>query len=188
MDYWGNDCEDMEVPEEVVDENFEEIPEYDVEDLPEEVLELKEEAEDLEVPWKEDIEDIDDPEILEKEIETAEKYQELEKDLSEKVDAGEISVAEYDSRLRPQRNRNSTRCALETVGLTYDDLGDLSEDYDTLVTGDLEAMEAKENLRKDIDLAGEEISERMADRMLDDEKINEREHGSLTRLGRLAGK
>ena len=170
-------------------------PEYedleDREELPEDGLTDDMFLQEMEVPdveWKEDIENIEDPEIKAEEIEAAERYLEKERELKKMVEAGRISEGEYDSRLRPERRKAATRYGLESVGLTYDQLGDISEDYDILTTGDPETMDLKQDLGSKIEMAGEDIAAELADRLLEDEKINTRQHQSLTRQARIHGK
>ena len=172
-------------------EGFYEMTEEEIEN---EYLKEKMEAE-MEIPeveWAEDIRRIEDPEIREKEIEIAEHIQEREQGLKDKLDSGEISkneyLGEYESDLRSQKRKATTRCGLESVGLTYDHLGDLSEDYDILISGNPEIAEIKERVKKTIDVLGENDAQELADQMLEEGKLSEKGHESITRQVRLHGK
>ena len=165
-------------------EGSDEIPD---EYLEEESLEkiFSKEIEIPEVAWADDIRKIENPEIQQNEIERAEKYLEKEKILRNKVNTGEISVGQYDSELRPIRAKSATRCALESVDLTYDHLGDLAENHDLLVAGNLEILDQKERLNKTIDAIGEDRAMDVADRMLEDERLSEKGHDLISRQIRI---
>ncbi|MCP4298541.1 MAG: hypothetical protein GY786_23385, partial [Proteobacteria bacterium] len=103
-----------------------------------------EEIENMEVPdvwYTEDIHEIEDPLLRAKEIMEAEKIVDQEQSLEEQLEAGEITddqyLAEYEYGIRPKKSKLATRTAFESVGLTYDHLGDLSEDWEMLTAGDL---------------------------------------------------
>jgi len=85
-----------------------------------------------------------------------------------------------------ERAKFSTRCDLESVDLTYDHLGDLSEDWDILNSGDLELAEKKDSLKKMIELRGPEASQELADDMLAEGKISKDTHDSILRQVRKA--
>ena len=126
---------------------------------------LVEELDDLEdleipdVPWKEDIEKIPDLDLKLKEIQEAEKFKTEKKALDDRLENGELSLGAYDSILRPKIRKATTRCGLASVGLTYDDLGDVSEDYALLTTGNLENTEKKDRLKKTIEDIGPEAAQ-----------------------------
>ena len=128
---------------------FNDNPEYD-DDIPEENLEIPDEW------YAEEIKNIDDPELRAKEIEEADKIRDWEKNLDKKLDAGEISHhehwAEYEFEIRPAKIKFSTRAALESEGITYDMLGDISEDWDLITADNKRLMCLKEYLEKSIDL------------------------------------
>ena len=158
-------------------ENFEEFDE-----TPDEYLEIPE------VPWDEDIRKIEDLEIQQREIEFAEKYLEKEKILRNKVDTGEISVDQYDYELRPIRTKSATRCGLETVGITYDHLGDVAENQDLLIAGNLEVLDQKERIKETIEIIGEDAAQELADRRRRDENLSEKGHELISRQVRIHGK
>ena len=150
---------------------------------------MEEEMEIPEVEWAEDIRGIEDQEVREKEIEIVEHIEEREKELKDKVDSGEISKSEYldkyESGIRRQKRKATTRCGLESVGISYDDLGDVSEDYDILISGNSEIADRKERVKKVIDTLGEDDAEKLADKMLEEEKLSQRGHESIMRQVRL---
>jgi len=140
------------------------------------LIEQGDELKDIpDVPWSADIARIKDQEIREKEIKYGEKYAETEQDLAQKVKEGEISDLEYDLQLRPKRSSASTRCLIESHGMTYEDFRDIVEIYGLAAAGDLEAMDAKEARLLNREIETEEMVERMEDMKLDDEKIKERQ-------------
>ena len=161
---------------------FNDNPEYD-DDIPEENLEIPDEW------YAEDIKNIDDPELRAKEIEEAEKIRDWEQELNEKLDAGEISHhehwAEYEFEIRPAKIKFSTRAALESEGITYDMLGDISEDWDLITADNQRLMCLKEDLEKRIDLMGPEASQELADRMLEEERLSKEAHEMISRQVRL---
>ena len=172
-------------------EELDEIPdEYWEEVVPEE--DLKEMKGLPEVWWAEEIEKIEDPEIREREIEAAEKIMQKGKALRERLESGELTAEEYwgiyESGLSREERKAATRSGLASTGLTYDHLGDLSEDYDILVNGDLGLAEKKARLKKMIEVRGPEASQELADRMLKEGEISEKTHETISRQVRLHGK
>ena len=164
----------------------EEMPDFD--ELPEEEIERLQE-EDLEVPevrWKEDIENIEDLELKEKEIHIAEKLLEEEKDLDEKLERGEIDQIDYELKyqgeLLPNQRKSATRSAIESVGITYDKIGEVVDKYDDYLTGDIKEIERREEQRKEhdrlmgglqevVETLGPEKAQNIAESMKQDEKF-----------------
>ena len=151
-----------------------------------------EEIEDMEVPdlwYAEDINEIEDPFLRAKEIMEAEKIDQQERDLEAQLEAGEITKDQFDAKyqygIRKQKSKLATRTALESVGMTYDDLGDLSEDWELLTAGDLDRIEQKERLQKSINHMGPEASQELADAMLKEGKISKDTHNMISRQVRL---
>ena len=110
---------------------FDEMPD----EHPEEEAQRLDEMVDIELPdvyWANDIERIPDQEIKKKEIEIGEKHNKKWKEVEEKVDSGEITEVDYFGELIckrwPEERKHTTRCGIESEGLTFDDLGDLAED------------------------------------------------------------
>jgi hypothetical protein len=160
-------------------------------EIPEEYLEeefIEDVVEDMEVPevyWEEDIRNIEDPEIKQKEIEAANEILEKERDLEARLRSGEITesqfAAEYETSLRKKKSSAATRCGLASVGITYEDIGDVAEDYDNILYPHNDLSEKRERIGDVIDEIGEEAAEQLADRMLEDEKISDRAHGIIKR-------
>ena len=67
----------------------------------------------------------------------------------------------------------TTRCGLASVGLTYDHLGDVSEDAELYATGDLKMLELKDRLKDTIEDIGPKAAEELADRMHEDERLSD---------------
>jgi hypothetical protein len=163
----------------------------------EEVLERPDvkEIEEMEVPdlwYAEDINEIKEPFLRAKEIMEAGKIDEQERELEAQLEAGEITedqfLAEYQYGVRPQKSKLATRTALESVGMAYDDLGDLSEDWELLTSGDLDRIEQKERLQKSVNLMGPDASQELADTMLEEGKISKDTHNMISRQVRLSRK
>ena len=172
-------------------EESEELYEMTAEEMEEEYQKekLREEMGIPEVEWADDIAKIENPKIRKQEIESAENIQKEEKGLKDKLHSREISKGEYlgryESGVRSKKRKITTRCGLESVGITYDDFGDLSEAYKSLLSGDIELDEKKQRIRETIDVIGEEAAEGLADKMLEEEKLSERGHESIMRQVRL---
>jgi hypothetical protein len=162
-DYYGDDDTDQH-----------ELSEDQIE--MQELLEDQERINDLEVPevrWKEDIERIPDLDLKLEEIQKAEKFIAEKKALDDRLENGEISLGAYDSILRPRMRKATTRCGLASVGLTYDHLGDVSEDAELYATGDLKMLELKDRLKDTIEDIGPKAAEELADRMHEDERLSD---------------
>ena len=152
-------------------------------------IEDREEVEVPDVPWAENIRNIENPIIQEREIEAAEKLLEEKKELGREFDAGEIDQIKYEAEiayeLGTKMARAATRTALESVGITYDHLSDISEDQDILATGDPKLFDLKDQVKEKITELGPEAAQELADRMLEEEKISEESHESISRQVRL---
>lgn len=142
-----------------------------------------------EVPWADDIRKIEDPVLREKEIETAEKLLEERRQALERYESGEIDEAtlhnELEHKIGPKERRAATRAGLESVGITYDDFGDLSEDRDILAKGDAGLFDVKDRLKETIRELGPDAAQELADQMLEDGEISEDTHESISRQVRL---
>lgn len=162
--------------------DFDDVPEVEIEKLQEEELEVPD------VHWKEDIENIEDPELKEKEIHVAEKLIEEEENLNEQLDRGKIDhmlfEQKYQDELAHKKSKTATRCGIESVGMTYNDLGDLIEEYELSSTGDIKKIEQREESQKELDrkmgrlqeaveTLGPEKAQELADRMDQDEEFEE---------------
>ena len=157
-------------------------PEFD-EDYPDENFEPSDEL------YAKDIENIQDPELKDKEIEAAGKIEKQEQDLDAKLDSGEISHhehwSEYEFDIRPQKTRLATRTAIESQGLTYDMLGDITEDWDMLIADNQKLMDQKETLKNTVTRLGPKAAQELADEMLDKGKLSRKTHQMISRQTRL---
>ena len=149
-------------------------------------------VEDLEIPdvyWAEDIRNIENPMLKEREIETAQELLEEQRKALEKHESGEIDDAtlqnELDNKIGPKMRRAATRSGLESVGITYDDFGDLSEDLDILAKGDTGLIDAKDRLKDSIRENGPDAAQELADEMLEDGRISKGTHETISRQVRL---
>lgn len=177
------------------DENLEreEFPDEYLEETPEETEQKKDGVPD--VSWAEDIRKIEDPEIREKEIKAAEKILEKEEELNRKFEAGEIDEidfwAKHEFELSKESRKAATRCGLESVGIGYDDLGDLAEDWDLMLAelgGNPRPAELKHEVRKVIERVGPEEAERLADGMRERKEISKETHDLIARQARMSKK
>jgi hypothetical protein len=167
---------------------LEESGEYDEElEVCDEVVEER----DLEVPdvsWKEDILAIESETLREIEIEKAEALKEERDELSARLDAREIEWFDFwvgNELLRVKESKAATRCALESVDLTWDHLAEVSQDYHLLTRGDLETMETKEDVDKRIGELGPDAAQELADKMLEEGKIHKEAHETISRRVRM---
>jgi hypothetical protein len=175
---------------------------YDSDDYgPEDPLDFKEDLVDLEreenvvednipdVWWADDIRSIENPVVREQEIEAAEKLLEEETELLRKYEEGQIDEPTFDHKyqheLRPKMRRAATKSCLESVGLGWDHLGDISEDYDFLTTGDTKMLDLKDRLKERIRELGPEEAQELADKMLEEGEIGKEAHETISRQVRL---
>ena len=159
MNRWGNDMGE-----------FDEMREEENEELLENELEIPD------VDWAEDIAQIKDPELREKEIIAAENLLNAEEHLNKLYATGKMDQItfenKYHSEIRPRKKKATTRCGLETVGITFDDLGDLVEDYEALETRDLKIIDQRERLKEAIKRLGPEAAQELADRMYGEKRLD----------------
>jgi len=151
--------------------------------------------EDLEIPdveWADEIEQIDNPKIKEREIEAAEKILDKEENLEKKLEDGDIDenqyLNEYEFGIQNSKRKATTRTGLESVDITYDDLGDITEDMDILISGTPEIADMKEQLKSTIDSIGSEAAQELADDMLEEGRLSKSTHDTITRQVRLNDK
>ena len=138
--------------------------------------------------WTESIKEIENPEIRQKEIEAAKIILEKEKNLEEKLESGEFSQSRFDHenlvRLGREKAKFSTRCDLESEGITYDDIGNLIEDVSLTITeaaGNPKPARMKELLTESIDIIGPDASQELAGRRLEEEKMSDDTHETISR-------
>jgi hypothetical protein len=153
---------------------------------PEEVF-----REDVEVPdvyWAEDIEKIENHKVREKEIEKAEKYLDEKREREEKYESqGKDFVGFYAENpdLITRAVKAGTRCALESKGVSWDHLGDVSQDTGLLMAGDLNSLEIKDRVKEFIEDTGEENAQGIADRMFEEGSLSEEAYDTISRLVRI---
>jgi hypothetical protein len=206
-DYEVDDREEelseVDMPETIQDEGVQEIEEpvsleYEIEMAVEDfdrILEnispLKKAETETEIPdvwWHEDIEKIEDPNIQNKEIEEARKWkadenERVEKYIFENKDFKGFGAENPD--LTRKGIKIATRCALESEGITYDHLGDLSEDARHLQSGDLETVEAKDRVKRLLSQVDPEVGEELAEKVIEEHELSGDDAESLRRLIRL---
>lgn len=186
MREWNEDYEEDFEPLKEFDEN----PETDWEK--EILFDRIENIDAYDEMWAEDLRNIEDPELQLKELEAAEKIIEKRNTLEKRFEAGEINQdqfnAEVDFGLRKEESRAHTRAGMATQGLTYDHIGDLTEDQSLIYAGDIETLDQKDELKKDLSLIEKEVAQEMIDRELEEGRIDKKGHESLSRLARLYGK
>jgi len=156
-------------------------------------LEREEKAGEDGIPdvwWADDIRKIQNPVIREMEIEAAKKLLEAEEKLIKRADSGEIDSAtfqtEYFGKLLRRMSKAATRAGIESNGLTWDHLGDLAEDNRFLAKGDTELLDQKDRLKEMIGELGPDASQELADEMLEDGRISEDAHETISRQVRLS--
>jgi hypothetical protein len=142
--------------------------------------------------WTEEVERIPDTELKKKEIDNAKKIAEKEKRLNDKLKSSEISKDRYDFEklrvLNRKKAKFATRCALESVDLSWDDFGDILEDYDIAVSGNLKTAEMKQGVQKLIQNRGPEYAKEVADRMLEKNALSNPTYETIMRQIRRHGK
>ena len=155
-------------------EDFDGSDEY-VDD-PEEMEEiLTQELRDRGIWWGDSIARIKDPERQQELIEKAEKLLEEREELLRKSESGEIDDYGFWARnwdLRQKISKEAFKAHLESVFPAPGELGELSEEYDNMTTGDPEWIEINDRLnafiKRDPDYAQEE-----ADRQFEQGEIGQ---------------
>ena len=164
---------------------------YEREQQPDEadIENLQPEIEIPDVYWAKDIAQIENPILREREIETAEKLIEKEKQLHTAVESGEISPfnaeTEFDS-LRRQKAAASTRAGLASVGLTYDHFADVAEDYSRLTPGDYPSVELADGVKKKVRELAPQDAQELADKMLEEGRLSRENYDFISRQARLS--
>ena len=178
---------------------FDEIPDEYPEEISDEYLkeqdpELIDHIE-MDIPdvwWTESIKEIENPEIREKEIEAAKKILEKEKNLEEKLESGEFSQSRFDHEnlvvLGREKAKFSTRCDLESIDLSYDKIINAADEFGLITAeaaGNPKPARMKELLTESIDIIGPDASQELADRRLEEEKMSDDTHETISRQVRL---
>ena len=167
-----------------------EIPSDSGEDLSD--LEREENTGEDGIPdvwWADDIRKIQSRILREKEIEIAQELLEEQKAVLEKHESGEIDDAtlqnELNNKIGPKMRKAATSSGLESIGLSWDHLGDLAEDNRFLAKGDTALLDQKDHLKEMIEKIGPDVSQELADEMLEDGRISKEAHETISRQVRL---
>jgi len=143
--------------------------------------------------WNESIEEIRNPDLREERIEGARKLLEAEKELEKKLESGEISKSRYDHEklvvLGRRKARFSMGADLESVGLSWDHLGDLSEEQRSLASeaaGNPTPARFRDQVERGIREQGPDWVEEWADEDLKKEKMPKEVHDQVSRRARIA--
>jgi hypothetical protein len=97
------------------------------------------------------------------------------KELDRKVESGEIDDFGYwagDLDLHFKEARVATRRGLRSVGIDYDQLGELSEKYDFLLKGDPELIDVNDRVNELVK-EDPETAQETADRMHEEGRLSE---------------
>ena len=109
---------------------------------------------------------------------------EKENVLDEKLESGEISKSRYDHEklavLGKEQARFSARCDLESEGITYEDLGAVSERLGLIAKGDDRMLDKLDRLDVVIDRIGPEAAQDIADRRLKEGELSKKMHGIIS--------
>jgi hypothetical protein len=142
-----------------------------------------------EVDWAEDIKKIENDDLRQEEIQKAEKLLKEDKALRDRLDRGEIELNSYvlerQNTIFTKMGKARTRCGLKSVGVTYDDLGDLAEDSENLLSSEKGMNELKERLKDTIEDIGPDTAEELADRMHNEKKLSKDTYDRISRQIRL---
>jgi hypothetical protein len=163
---------------------------YDFEQQPDEadIENFQPEVEIPDVYWAKDIAKIENPVLREREIEAAKKIVEKEEEINARVESGELcqfdAETEFES-LRSQRAAASTRAGLASVGLTYDHLVDVADEYDRLTPGDYKTVELADQVKKKVFELGPQRAQELADKMLEEGRVSREDYDLITRQARL---
>jgi hypothetical protein len=176
------------------DECYEENPDENPEEVEEEFIEGKL-LEERGLPldwWTESIEKIGDEELREEALETAAELSEKEQNLEERLESGEISQSRYDHEklavLGKEKADFAVRCDLAKEDITFDKLGDLSEDVGNVIAeaaGNRLPTWMKEGVNQLIDRRGPEYVREWADTKHEEEILTDDRHESVLRQVRL---
>ena len=164
-----------------VEYGFEDEPDY--EDGPEEFLDnpeeteeaLVKELEDRGIWWGDSIARIRDPELQQEAIERADELMEEREDLSRQIELGEIDDYEFWARnwdLHGKAAKRAFQADLDSIELGSGELGEISEEYDMLIRGDLELMDINDRVNERVK-ADPESAQETADRMHEEGRLSE---------------
>ena len=166
---WSNEVEEIEELSEVETFREEFLREYGGE-LPD-------------LPGIEDILKIENPETREKEIEKSEKLKEEETRLIEDCKSGKIDQVTFEAKYfyeyLPKESRFETRCALESVGITYGKLSQLSGQYQATTTGDPDWIDLNDRVDRFIE-NDPEYAQEVADEMYEEGRLSEKGYNVIS--------
>jgi hypothetical protein len=143
--------------------------------------------------WNESIEEIKNPVVREERIERAREIIQAENELDEKLQSGEISQSRYDHEklvvLGKRKARFSVGADLDSVGLSWDRLGEVSEEQSILIkeaAGDPAFARFRDRVERAIQVLGPEWVEDWADDSLENGRMPKEVHESVSRKVRVA--
>jgi len=207
VDYEVDDREEevseMDMPETIQGEGVQEIEdpvsledeiEMAVEDLDrilENISPLKKPETEPEIPdvwWREDLENIKNPILQKREIEKAERWKDeenrrIEKYVSEGKDLKYFGADNPD--LARKGIKDATSAGFASVDLSYDQLGDVSEDASALQTGNLKLVETKDRVKGLLRQVDPEVAKEIAERVIEEHELSEEDEQPVRRLVRL---
>lgn len=126
---------------------------------------------------------IEDPERRGERIEEAKMLKEEERKLGEEYDSGKIDQITFEAKyffdyLRKE-SRFETRCALESIGLPYSELGQIAEEYDILLTADPDLIDVNDRTNEFVK-DNPEYAQEVADRMYEEGRMSEDTHDFIS--------
>ena len=127
---------------------------------------------------------IEDPEVRKREVEAAEKLYERGEELKRKLDSGEISQGRYEHErglhgIKAQRA--ITRWQLAEGGVTYDKMGDLSEDWNHILDENLDLDDYRRRIKDRAEEMGPEAARKLANRMRREGRLSRDAHDIIKR-------
>ena len=131
--------------------------------------------------WKE-INQIEDLEVRQDQIERETEVHEEGVELDRKYESTEIDDTGYyagNLDLHIKGARVATRRGLRSVGLDYDDLGQLSEEQDIMAKGDPDLMDINDRVNDRVK-ADPESAQEIADRMYEEGRLSEEAYGFIS--------
>lgn len=109
-------------------------------------------------------------------------------ELDHKLAAGEMSELahelEYDYTVRRAQCRLDSELSLAEAGLSFEDLGSLSDDYDQLIreaSSDLDFSRYAEGIEAVVDRRGAEEAQEIADVMREEDRLSDEAHEYISR-------
>ena len=154
-------------------EDFDDYVDYD--DTPEEIVEISKPDWMDEDCWRE-INEIKDTEVRQDQMEREEKVHEQRVELDRKYKSGEIDDIGYSAGNLDQHFREArvvTRRGLRSVGLDYDQLGELSGKWDVMVKGDPDLIDATDRVNELVK-QNPDAAQEIIDRMYEEGRLPEK--------------